>query len=655
MIRFLQSGGKVPKYLLSGFLLVICLGMVVYLIPGFMSGTSITQSGVVASVAGEDIKRDEVSKYVQAQMRSQRVDPQMAAMYAAFMTPRIVQQLIQRAEIDYEARRIGLRVSDEELRDEMRNGPYKQTFFPNGQWIGQEKYEQLLRESNTSAEEFESGTRREMLARKLFSTVGASVAVTPAEVQQAYVDKNTKVKFQYATISLDDLQKQIKPTDAEIKAFYDTYKTRYENSIPEKRVVRYFVINDKDVENKVKVDDAAIQKYYSQNADQFRTPEQVRARHILIKTPAMGPDGKVDQKGVDAARAKAQDILKQVKAGGNFAELAKKYSEDPGSAQNGGELPPFGRGQMVPEFEKAAFAQNPGQISDLVQTSYGFHIIQTEEKMPARVKPLAEVKAQIEQQLKQSQTSDELNRIGTQAQDAAQKQGLDKAAAQFGAQVIQSNPVARTDSLPGVGAAPQVMNTIFSTPEKTPPQGERSPQGLVIFEVTKIDPPKTPTLDEIKDRVTNEFKNEKAQELMRKKVQELADRAHNMHDLAKAAKEVGATVKTSDMVARTAQVPDIGSLNGPAGVAFTLKQGEISGPLTLGNKAGVLEVMERQEPDINGADFAKARDQLVEELTEQKREEALQLFMSDLGKRMEKEGKVVINKTEMDNLTKQRS
>jgi peptidyl-prolyl cis-trans isomerase D len=580
----------------------------------------------------------------------------MMAMYSSFLTPRIVQQLIQRAEIDYAARRMGLRVSDEELRDELRNGPYRQMLFPGGNWIGQEKYEELLRGSQTTVTEFEDGTRREMLARKLFSTLGASVTVTPAEVEKAFVDRNTKVKFQYATLSLDELQKQIKPTDAEIKAFYETYKNRYENSIPEKRTIRYFVINDKDVENKVKVDDASIQKFYAQNQNEFRTPEQVRARHILIKTPAVGADGKVDQKGVDAARAKAQDVLKQVKAGGNFAELAKKYSEDPGSAQNGGELPAFGKGQMVPEFEKVAFGQNPGQVSDLVQTTFGFHIIQTEQKMPAGLKPLAEVKPQIEQELKSQKTSTELNRIGTDAQAAAQKDGLDKAAAQFGAPVVQSNPVARTDSLPGVGAAPQVMNAIFEAPANSKvPQAERGPQQLVVFQVTRIDPPKTPTLDEIKDRVTNEFKSEKANELMRKKVQELADRAHATHDLAKAAKEVGATLKTSELVGRTSQVPEIGSMNGPASVAFTMKQGEISGPLTLGSKAGVLAVTERQEPATSGPEFAKARDQLIEELTQEKREQALQLFIGDLSKRMEKEGKVVINKTEMDNLTKART
>ena len=135
-----------------------------------------------------------------------------------------------------------------------------------------------------------------------------------------------------------------------------------------------------------------LQSYYEQHRDQYRVPEQVNVRHILIKTPLPGPDGKVDQKAVDAARAKAEDVLKQVKAGGNFAELAKKYSEDPGSAKNGGSLGWIGKGRTVPEFEKAAFSLPKGGTSDLVQSSYGFHIIHVDDKHDAHVKSLDEVK-----------------------------------------------------------------------------------------------------------------------------------------------------------------------------------------------------------------------------------------------------------------------
>lgn len=651
MIRFLQSGNKAAKYILAGFLLVLTASMVTYLIPGFMSDSTVTQSGVVASVGGEDIKSQDVMRVVQTQMQARKYPPALAP----FLTQQALQTLMQRAEVRYEAQRIGLRVSDEEMRDEMKSGQYKEVFFPGGAWIGQDKYEKLLQDNGTSVGEFEKGLREDLLGRKLFTTVAASATVTPAEVEQAYKEKNTKVKFRYAVINLEDIQKQIKPTDAELKAYYEANKARYQNSVPEKRQIRYFVLNDKDAENKVTVDAGEMQRYYSANQDQYRLPERVKVRHILIKTPAVGPDGKVDQKAVDQARAKAEDILKQLKSGGNFAELAKKNSDDPGSKDAGGELGWIVKGQTVPEFEKTAFSQNPGQLSGIVQTSYGFHIIQTEEKETARVKPFSEVRDSIEKALKQQKIGAFLSKQADQAQDAAQKQGLDKAAAQVGEQVVQSGLISSNDSLPGIGSSKELMSEIFATTEKAGPQMARAPQGYVVFQVTKIEPPKTPTFDEIKDRVASEFKNERANEMLTKRTQELADRAHADHDLAKAAKEAGATLKTSELVTRTAQVPDIGAMAGPASVAFTLKEGEISGPINAGQKGVVLAVLERQEPALNGEEFAKERDQLREQLTEQKREQVLQLFLSNLGTRLEKQGKLKINNAEMNNLQKARS
>jgi peptidyl-prolyl cis-trans isomerase D len=654
MIRFLQSGNKAAKYILGGFLLILTVSMVTYLIPGFMSGTDVTRGGVVATVAGQDILSQDVQKLVQMQMRGRQVSPDMQAFYASFLTPQVARQLIQRAEVSYEARRLGLRVSDEELRDEMRNGQYKNIFFPGGTWIGQQKYEELMGESGTTVEGFERDMREGLLSRKLFNTVTASVAVAPSEVEKAYKDKNTKVKFQYATLDLADISKQIKPTDAELKAFYEANKSRYLNSIPEKRVVRYFVLNDKDAENKVTVDNAEVARYYNSHLDEYHLQDRARVRHILIKTPSPGPDGKVDQNAVDAARAKAQDILKQIKAGGDFAELAKKNSQDPGSADKGGELGWIVKGQTVPEFEKTAFSQNPGQISDLVQTSYGFHIIQTEEKSTAGVKPLSEVRASIENLLKQQKASEVVGKNSTDAQEIAQKQGLDKAAAKFGVPVVQSNPIARTDTLPGVGPAPEVMSLIFASDEKAGPQIARSQQAYVVFQVTKITPPATPSLAEIKDKVATDFKNQRANDLLQKKVKELADRAHALHDLAKAAKEQGATVKTSDLVTRSSQVPEIGPMTGPASAAFNLKPGEISGPLNLGAKRMVLAVIDREEPSTNDAGFAGQRDQLMEQLTDQKKEQALTLFLSNLDERLKKEGKLKINNAEMNALTKNR-
>jgi peptidyl-prolyl cis-trans isomerase D len=651
MIKFLQSGNKAAKYLLAGFLLLIAASMVTYLIPGFMSDTAVTESGVVASVGGHEIHREEVARMVQAQARGNQIPD----FYLPILRQQAVRQLIQQAELQYESERMGLRVSDQEFRDELQYGPYKQAFFPGGKWIGADKYKQMLTQGGTTVENFERDVRLDLLQRKLVNVIGASATASDADVEQAFKDQNTKVKFQYAVLKMEDVSKTIKPTDTELKAYYDVNKPRYANSIPEKRQIKYFVLSDKNFADKVTIDPAEIQRAYSANQNAYRIPERVKVRHILIETPKPGPDGKVDQKGIDDARAKAQDVLKQIKATGDWAGLAKKYSGDPGSKDKGGELDWLSKGQTVAEFEKVAFAQNKGQISDPVQSSFGFHIIQTEDKEDAHLKPLAEVKPAIEEAIKQEKIKGQLSQASTDAETLAQKQGLDKAAAKYGAQVISSNPITRNDALPGIGPQPQLMDAIFSANDKAGPQATQTAQGTVVFEVTKIDPPRTPPFEEIKDKVTTEFKNQRAADILRSKTADMANRAHAEHDLAKAAKEAGATVKTSDLVARTAQVPDIGSMSGPAAAAFTMKQGEISGPLNLGASQAVLQVVEKQEPSASDPEFAKQRDQLRERLASQKRQEVLGLFVNDLNTRLEKEGKVKINKTEMDNLAKSRS
>src|SRR5215469_6667762 len=270
MIRFLQSGNKAAKYILGGFLILLAVSMVAYLIPGFVGSADVTgRSGVLATVAGESIRTEDATKMVQAQLRRQRFPEQMVP----FLMQRVVQQLIQTQEVRYEAGRMGLKVSDQEVRDELQNGAYKQYFFPDGKWIGQEQYEKFLTENGVTVDAFEAEVKDNLLANKLFNTVVAGVQASPAEVEDAYKQQNTKVKFQYAVLNLADIQKGIQPTETELKAFYEANKNRYENTIPEKRQIKYFVLNDKDVSNQVTVDDSDLHHYYSANQNQYRTPE----------------------------------------------------------------------------------------------------------------------------------------------------------------------------------------------------------------------------------------------------------------------------------------------------------------------------------------------------------------------------------------------
>ena len=654
MIRFLQTPGPIKKIVLSSILLIFCGAMVITLIPGGL-GSNLNLGGpgqgVVAKVGDQDVTHTEVVRQAQVMLRQQFPRGNaMAGQLLPFFTSRAAEQLITQKALVVEAGRMGLRATDEDLRDELQHGLYAATLFPGGKFIGQEAYEGLLQNADLSVPQFEEGVKQDILVRKLRNLVAASASVDDPAVRQEFEKRNTKIKFQYAVISEADIRKGIHPTDAELKAFYERNKATYNNSIPEKRKVTYAIIDSSRIASNTQVTQSDLQSYYNQHQDEYRVPEQVNVRHILIKSPAPGADGKVDQKADEAAKAKAEDILKQIKAGGNFADLAKKYSEDPGSAKNGGSLSWIGKGRTVPEFEKAAFSLPKGGTSDVVKSSYGYHIIHVDDKQEAHVKSLDEVKPQIEAVLRQQKAAraaeGEANAFVTQARTS----GLDKAASAKGLQVTTTDFVSRTDSLPGIGNSPQFMEAAFAQTAKSAPDMIQIPQGFVIYQVLDIKPPATPTFDEIRSRVEEEFKNQRATELLGQKTQELADRAKAEHDLKKAAKELGATVKTSDLVDPNGQVPDIGSMTGPASAAFSLKEGEISGPINSGSNGAVLQVIEKQQP--SDTDFAAKKDEVRDALLQQKQNELFGLFVTNLRQQMEKAGKIKINQEEMKGLSR---
>jgi peptidyl-prolyl cis-trans isomerase D len=216
--------------------------------------------------------------------------------------------------------------------------------------------------------------------------------------------------------------------------------------------------------------------------------------------------------------------------------------------------------------------------------------------------------------------------------------------------VITSDFFARNDMLPGLGPAPQFMDAVFSATEKSPPDVAPASQGLVVFQLLGVKPAATPTFEEIRSRVEEEFKNERSSILLSQKIQELSDRAKAEHDLKRAAKELGATMKSSDFVLPDGQVPDVGSMAGQASVAFTLKRGEISGPINSGQNGVVLEVIENQQP--SEAEFATKRDQIRDQLLLGKQQERFGLFVSSLVDEMTRSGKIKRNEEEIKALSR---
>jgi len=654
MIRQLQNAGPTVKIILGALLVLICASMAITLIPGGIGssfGIGKPPAGVLATIGDQQVTVIEVQRAARAMIRQQfpRGGPQ-ASMLMPYFVSQAAQQLIDEKALVAEALRMGLRVSDDQLRDELQHGQLGATFFPDGKFIGQEEYEELLQRNDLTVPQFEAQVKDEILRRSLRALVSTSAFVGDAEVRDEFERSNTKVKFEYAAITQADILKGLHPTDEELKAFYERNKAAYNNSIPEKRQIKYVVVDSAKIAAAITVTDLDLQAYYDQHRDEYRVPEQVKVSHILIKTPLPAPGAKEDEKAVADVRAKAEGVLKEVKAGGDFAKLAEKYSDDPGSAKSGGELGWIGRGRTVPEFEKAAFSLGKGQTSDLVKSSYGFHIIHVEDKQAAHLKTLAEVKSEIEEKVRQQKTARATEVAANTLLSHARTDGFDAAAAAKGQTAVTTEFFSRTDNLPGLGANPQFMDAVFNETEKSPPDMVQVPQGYVVFQLLAIKPPATPTFEEVRSRVESQFKNERAGFLLQQKTQELSDRAKAEHDLKKAAKDLGATVKTSDLVAPDGQVPDIGSMANASAI-FSLKPGEISGPITAGGNGVVAHLLEKQAP--TDQEFAEKKDGIRQSLLEAKQNDLFGLYVTNLRKDMEKSKRLKVNQEEMKNLTRQ--
>src|SRR5260370_3586890 len=324
MIRQLQNAGPTVKIVLGAMLALICASSVITLIPGGMVsslGLGAPPAGVLATIGDQQVTMPEVQREAKAMIRQQfpRGGPQ-ASMLLPYCASWGAEKLINEKALVAEARHLGLRVNDDELRDELQHGQLGSMLFPDGKFVGQEEYENFVQRNDLTVPQFEALEKDFILVRKLRALVASSAFVGDAEVRDEFNRSNTKVKFEYAVITQADILKRLHPTDEELKAFYQRNKTTYNNSIPEKRQIKYVVVDSAKIAAATAVTEQDLQTYYDQHRDQHRVPEEVKVSHILIKTPLPAPGAKEDEKAIADARAKAEGVLKELKAGGRIAK-----------------------------------------------------------------------------------------------------------------------------------------------------------------------------------------------------------------------------------------------------------------------------------------------------------------------------------------------
>jgi peptidyl-prolyl cis-trans isomerase D len=619
------------RILLGAVVLVLAGGMLLYLVPSMPgTGDAASSTDTVATVGSESVSMAEIRQQLSEIEQRNQVPKQLESLYAQ----QILKQLIFQKEIEYEAKRLGIHVSDQERADRIRQ--FLPTAYNGDTFVGMDRYAaEVQGRFQMTVPVFEEQISQGLLLEKFRKLVTDGISVGPTDLQDEFRYKNEKIKLDYVLLKPEDLAAKINPDEAEIKSTYEKNKAKY--LVPEKRVVRYALADVNQIRQNTQISDDELKVQYQQDIQQYQVPNRVHVDHILLMTVGKTPAE------VEEIHQKAEDVLKQAdKKGANFEELAKKYSEDPGTKDKGGDLGWITQGQTVPEFEKAAFSLPKGSISDLVKTQYGFHILKILDKETAHTKTFDEVKDSIRAPLMLAKADRQASDIADKLSAAIRqnnKMSLDELAKQFHLTVGETRPVTATEPILELGNTKEVKDAIFGQPPDQLSLPIHTDRGYLVVSVRGVLPAHQGTLDEVRHRVVADLKQQKSTEIAREKADELEKRLKAGEKLEAAAKALGLDAKVSDFIARNGSVT--GAASGKQlSAAFQMKPGDVGPALNLGSSWFVYRIAEKQEP--NPADFEKQKKDLSDQVLQSKRSAAFEAFRTSLETRLRQEGKLRI-------------
>jgi peptidyl-prolyl cis-trans isomerase D len=632
MFDLFRSRAKAVRILLGVMLGMVALSMLVYLIPGAGTTTAASQNDQVVAEIGKDVLTlHDVELGIQNQLRTQQIPPDLVQV----IIPQQVDQMVEERAIAYEAKRLGFDVSDQDLANAIRSTQF-------GTLTPQQYRDAIEQQMGETVGEFENNMRSGLALNALESIAIEGAVVSPTEVEAEYRRRNEKVKLEYLGFDPAKLASEIKPTPEQLKAYYDRNKNFFTQ--PETRDVQLIVADQAQVGQSIQVSDAQVGSYYNSHKDQYRTPERVQARHILIKTTGKTPAE------ITQLKAKADDLLKQIKGGGDFAKLAQTNSEDPGSAAKGGDLGWIVRGQMVKNFEDTVFSLKPKEISDVITTEYGFHIIQVMEREPARLRTLDEVKPEIVGNLRNQQVFDLMQNLADQAHAELVKapQNARQIADKFKLQFVPVDKFKQGDTVATLGTDPQAPAVIMSLKKGEVSTVMQAGNKLVVAEVTDIHPSHPAEYGEVEAQVRGQYSQQQGMQLVTDKAKKAVDLLKtNGGDLKAAAKTLGVEVKSTDFFARNGAAEGIGAAS-YLGDAFDKPVGSIIGPINAGTQTVVAKIAERQEPDMSK--LAQERDALVLALKGKKTAERQVMLRDSILSMLIQQGKVKMHRDVINRL-----
>ena len=617
------DGMRRHKGWLKWSLAVVVLAFI-FLIPGIGLGPptdTALSTNVLAQIGDHEITVAEFRRIYQQQVQEYRLQAGSELSNELLRSLGVDRQLLQQLIDEYtalsEAERLGIVATDAEVRQRILSFP---AFQENGQFIGEQRYRQILQVQTPplSTAEFEENIRREILIQRLQTAVTQWVSVSNEEIEDEHRRRNEKVRVNVVAFRGDDYRDEVAVTDADIEAFFEDESQTYQ--VPEKRKLRFLVIDEATLADAITPSELEIQEYYDFNISQYRTPGQVRASQILLRI------GDKDESTVETF---AFELTNQARAGADFAELVREHSEDEATIEQAGDLGTFGRGRMLPEIEGAAFALSVDEVSEPIKSALGYHIVKVTEKQEEFTQPLSEVSSVITTTLKQERAGARSSALAQAiSAEVSSPEDLERAATSRGLEIQESAFAAPGEPILGLGLAAEVSSRAFQLAAGQVDGPIATPVGPAFVMVADTQDPYLPPLEEVRSQVSDDVLRQKALTLARQRASEVLENLQTVEDFVQAAEEVELTVGSSELLTRGEAFPEVGVNAAVEAVAFRLPEGGVSPVIEAGNMAAIVHVVERESATIE--QLNNERDDLRFELMQRRQAQFYRAYLSDV-------------------------
>ncbi len=615
------------KWIWVVLIAVFSVALVVTLIPAQL-GTGGLAWGDVARVGGQDITAAEFQESFHAYVDQMGSGLTLDVLLQLGLDAQVVESLIDQYVMIAEAERYGLDATPGEVEAAILGIPELQE---NGVFIGLDRYRELLAANGLTVADFERGIRDDVRVQKLYALLTDPMTVSLEDAESEYRYANEQVAIDYFVVDGPALESRVETTEEEQRAYYEENSARY--TVPEMRRAEYVFVDTIRIRAEAEVTEDEILAYYNERIDDYRIQPRVAAQHVLFRTQGRSPEE------IAEIRNRAAEVAERARSGEDFAELAREYSEDTGSAPFGGELPAFGPGEMVPAFERAAFELDSGAVSDPVETDFGIHVIRVNDNQRERVQSVDEVRIGVESIIRFEKGAD-IAAAQAQAVAVALVGNPDVAAVaeEYGADVRETDLLARGDVYNGLSDTAALENQIFSLEVDEVGRSVEVANGHVIPILREVQETRPATYEEAVDDVSEDLRVQLADDLATAARGDVERLVADGASLEEAAAAVGLDVVASGPLAREGSLPEFGSTAELDNTLFSIAAGTTAAPVTVAGRTIVFAVRER--PPLDEEAMRQSLPDLQTQLLADKKLGFVAAYAIDVKARMERDGDI---------------